>query len=151
MNRNSGGHEMASYNMHWEQAEHNQELVNELVGQTRPIRYRDWAVTIAFYAAIHYVEALLDWGYQYHTDQEPSRRHGIRARKVEKVLTEVPVGAEYRNLLNTSITLRYLFDKGRAIALPSARWITDKDVEKLAIVALEKIKNSVMCQFEMML
>lgn len=31
---------MASYDMHWEQAEHNQELVNELAGLSGPIRYR---------------------------------------------------------------------------------------------------------------
>ncbi len=140
---------MASYDMHWEQGNHNQKLVNEIVGKTQPIRYRDWAITVAFYAAIHYVEAFLERAHQCHSDDQ-RKPHQFRVDKVYEVLTEAPVGAEYHNLLHTSIMLRYLSNRGRTAKSTSGKWLSDEAVKQMAVVDLDKIKNSVTYQLNLM-
>jgi len=140
---------MASYDMHWEQGNHNQNLVNKIVDEATPIRYRDWAITIAFYAAVHYVEAFLDRAYQCHSDDQRNR-HRFRADKVYQLLTGVPVKIEYQNLLSTSISLRYLSYRGQTAESTSGKWLSDDDVKQMAIVDLGKIKNSVTHQLNLM-
>lgn len=140
---------MASYDMHWEQGNHNQNLVNEIVDKTRPTYYRDWAITIAFYAAIHYVEAFLERAQQCHSDDQHNP-HQFRVDKVYQLLTEAPVGDEYRNLLHTSIILRYLSNRGRTAKSTSGKWLSDDAVKQMAVVDLGKIKNSVTHQLNLM-
>lgn len=140
---------MASYDMHWEQGNHNQKLVNEIVDKTRPIHYCDWAITIAFYAAVHYVEAFLKRGYQCHSDDKRDR-HRFRKEKVYSLLTAKPVGTEYQNLLSTSISLRYLSDRGKTVKSTAGRWLSDDAVRQMALVDLGKIKASVTHQLNLM-
>jgi len=45
---------MASLQAHLRQARHNESLVQQLLAS---LEYKDWAITVTFYAAIHYVEA----------------------------------------------------------------------------------------------
>lgn len=48
---------MADFVDHIEQAEHN-EALGELLSTSPALhKYRDWLITVSFYAAIHYVEA----------------------------------------------------------------------------------------------
>jgi len=50
---------MPIYSQHTEQAEHNRALLYSLMQQNEHIKFSDWYVTIAFYAALHYFEAML--------------------------------------------------------------------------------------------
>jgi len=50
---------MASREQHLKQAEHNQGLLGFLEETTGGDRYDDWYITVAFYAALHYFEAIL--------------------------------------------------------------------------------------------
>lgn len=44
---------------HLEQAKHNRELLNEME-TVFPQKFFDWKITITFYIAIHYLQALAD-------------------------------------------------------------------------------------------
>ena len=50
---------MSSSDQHLAQAAHNEGLLALLRQQARHMEYGDWYVTIAFYAAIHRIEAML--------------------------------------------------------------------------------------------
>lgn len=50
---------MPSSDQHTKQAIHNESLLSLLEQQARHIDYGDWYVTIAFYAAVHRIEAVL--------------------------------------------------------------------------------------------
>jgi len=50
---------MPSNDQHLKQAAHNEGLLSFLRQQAQHILYGDWYVTIAFYAAIHHIEAML--------------------------------------------------------------------------------------------
>lgn len=50
---------MPSNNQHLAQAAHNEGLLAYLRQQAQHIEYGDWYVTVAFYTAVHYIEALL--------------------------------------------------------------------------------------------
>lgn len=50
---------MPTYDKHLRQAAHNEELMKRTVGLGGHGEFSDWAVTIAFYTAIHSVEAAL--------------------------------------------------------------------------------------------
>lgn len=49
---------MSSWANHWDQAQHNKALANQLIA-CHPIAFRDWAIIVAFYSAPHFVEAFL--------------------------------------------------------------------------------------------
>lgn len=46
---------MPSAGEHLTQARHNQDLAEQLINEN-PLAYADWAVTVAFYTALHYVK-----------------------------------------------------------------------------------------------
>lgn len=48
---------MPNENLHWRQVRHNLTFLQSFYGPTAP--YADWAVTVAFYAAVHAVETVL--------------------------------------------------------------------------------------------
>jgi hypothetical protein len=50
---------MPSYKEHIGQAEHNGELLRFIGSQNRQTEFSDWYVTIAFYTALHYFEAMV--------------------------------------------------------------------------------------------
>jgi D-alanyl-D-alanine dipeptidase len=50
---------MPIYSQHTEQAEHNRELLRFFVQQDEQVKFSDWYVTVAFYSALHYFEAML--------------------------------------------------------------------------------------------
>ena len=47
---------MSDYNAHLTQAKHNESLAQDLFNT---LSYKDWIITVSFYAAIHYIEAEL--------------------------------------------------------------------------------------------
>lgn len=99
-------------------------------------------------AAVHYMEAFMVAVDREHSDSE-NGAHRIRANKVYKELTAVPVGKIYRNLFNTSVTLRYLCNNGTLAASSAGAWLTDKDVERMVAMDLGTFKRSVITQLKL--
>lgn len=101
---------MADLISHIEQARHNEKCANYLL-ENAP-EFRDWAITAAFYAAVHLVEACFTSRRDIrHTEIAPDRardkeKHRYRARKVK----ELARGAydSYRGLYEASSNVRYL-------------------------------------------
>jgi hypothetical protein len=50
---------MADFEQHLNQAIHNSSLLRHLVGRNLCSEFADWYVTVAFYASVHFVEALV--------------------------------------------------------------------------------------------
>jgi len=50
---------MPDYGKHTAQAEHNEKLLSTFESQSWETEFGDWYVTIAFYSAVHYFEAML--------------------------------------------------------------------------------------------
>ena len=100
---------MASEVDHIAQAEHNEALAQEL---SNDLTYKDWLITVAFYAAIHYVEASLARDSIGHSDTDPRRPQnvGIHAWREQLVHRRYSQGCwqSYRTLRNESANARYL-------------------------------------------
>ena len=110
---------MASEADHIAQAQHNEALAQDL---SRDLAYKDWLITVAFYTAIHYVEASLarDSGCHSETDSlRPSSMslHDWREFRVRSCCTQ-RCWESYRLLRNESTNARYLNlqDRGAGIA-----------------------------------
>ena len=87
---------------HLKQAEHNQELLKSLDLDNSP--FLDWAATIAFYAALHYVEA---WFAVQGTGMHHTK-HEQRNRAMNQVDEFRPiVWPNYRTLQDRSHDARY--------------------------------------------
>jgi hypothetical protein len=101
---------MASLPDHLHQAWHNQELAEKLTTR-QGLEFRDWLITIAFYAAVHYVEAFFTTVTAIgHTDTacpDNEREHKFRRRKVKEQLGPEP-WKSYSKLMNASYHVRYL-------------------------------------------
>ncbi len=101
---------MADLCDHLRQAWHNEELAEKLATPSG-LKYRDWLITIAFYAAVHYVEALFfTVDGIVHTERAcPDHRskHTFREGRVKEQLGKNP-WESYRELSNASKIARYL-------------------------------------------
>jgi len=51
---------MSDHVEHTNQAEHNEAVLSYFESQSKEVEFGDWYVTIAFYSAIHRIEAMLD-------------------------------------------------------------------------------------------
>ncbi|AFM04445.1 HEPN domain-containing protein [Bernardetia litoralis DSM 6794] len=93
---------------HLEQAKHNQEFLSEME-TAFPQKFFDWKITISFYVAIHYLQALAD-----HKGIEIGQTHNDIERNVNpnscwNPRMQISTGAwrEYKNLFQYSLTARY--------------------------------------------
>lgn len=77
---------------------------NEQVAQSLEAAYPDWAITALFYAAVHWVDAVLDGlgGMSVHPQRHMQRRGEI-ARRRELAVIE----PRYRTLQDVSVGARY--------------------------------------------
>lgn len=112
---------------HREQAQHNFDLAKELADQT-PLKYKDWSLIIAFYAAIHFVEAIMALeGSHSETDNHPHifRRDWVEQKsKLSKDARKV-----YLKLYQLSMSLRYLRSECRGMT--KGQWLKDSTVRKI--------------------
>ena len=92
---------MASVNQHLRQARHNESLANMLLSDS-PVRYPDWAVTAAFYAALHYV----DYYFMCTASVAPAR-HDIRSSYINRDSRAKKIRFEYQNLRDRCDEGRY--------------------------------------------
>lgn len=125
---------MPASSTHIQQARHNQALAHRLAA-ANPIEFKDWAMIVAFYAAVHFVEACRD-----SVEYSHSSDHGDRLQAADRLLSTQARKA-YRHLYYLSLALRYLEARGRCCPAAGA-WITDQDVlravnEKLHAVEQE--------------
>jgi hypothetical protein len=118
---------MPRSNDHLRQAEHNQDLLRSLDLETFP--FRDWVATIAFYAALHYVQA---WfaaqgrGMQFTT-------HERRNREMNNIAEFRPiVWPSYRTLADQSHLARY-----------QCVWPSKNTVQHVIIPALNDIEKEI--------
>ena len=138
---------------HIEQARHNETLAIDLVNSG--YRFKDWSITAAFYAAIHYFEARLHDDPRY-THREASNRidhsedsvpittghrnyspHAWRERLLRSNC-DPQTWRAYRTLRVASETARY--HAGNAISSTAHNYFTDQDVDQHVITHLGQVK-----------
>jgi hypothetical protein len=90
---------VAAEQVHLAQARYNEALAKELIE-----KYGDWAITVAFYAAVHYVEAKFATR-RMHTGYDEG--HGVRANRLRDV-SSLECFQAYKNLRTASNHVRYL-------------------------------------------
>lgn len=90
---------MATYQEHIDRASHNEALVASL-----PSGFADWRITVTFYAAVHYVEAVIaSKGWR-------SSDHKSRQNFINAIAELRPVAVDYSVLANQAWTARYRAD-----------------------------------------
>jgi hypothetical protein len=104
---------MASLVDHLRQAQHNEALAGDLTSHGG-LKYRDWLITISFYAAVHYVEAFFTTlpaiGHTESSCPAGQGRHRFRQDKVREHLNKTAWDS-YRKLRNASEDVRYLLSR----------------------------------------
>ena len=93
---------------HLEQAKHNQELLSEMEIKF-PQRFFDWKITVSFYTALHYLQALADKRNieigQTHNDIERNVNPNSRWTPVMRISNGA--WGNYKELFQYSLTARY--------------------------------------------
>lgn len=126
---------MAECEIHLIQADHNRDCARMLTANP-PAAYRDWAVIAAFYAALHYLEALL-------TTTEEKHSLGSHADRVK--LAGTYLGSAYFtywNLYQTSRDLRYL-EKNNSADKVCGKWLPKTEVRTMVRDDLDKLRDYV--------
>lgn len=90
---------MPGTNAHLGQAEHNLNLFAALDVE----KYSDWAATVLFYTALHYVDAYLAKTISYDPDG-----HSARDKAIERTATLRSIRSNYRSLKDSCHNARYL-------------------------------------------
>lgn len=110
---------MADYQIHLRQAEHNKSLLDRL---NRRLEFRDWSITVAFYAAIHYVEiGFFNIPDIQHSETSKPQRRSYHDWRQELIANYFPVALNsYQRLRSMSRTARYLTAGGQAPLLQTA-------------------------------
>ena len=140
---------------HIRQAQHNEELAKKLVEDG--YQFKDWAVTAAFYAALHYFEARLHQeppftypgisGRIFHSESsiptyDNSARyrysnHGWREQLIRRNCDRATVTA-YRELRDASQIARY--HEGVVASTTAHEHYSNQEVERLITTLLERVK-----------
>lgn len=126
---------LAEHVLHWAQGEHNNTFAAELVSEEQ-VKFKDWAIIAAFYAAVHYVEAARDKKFHQH-----SYDHGMRSEFVSQNFAK-NVEAAYRKLYQQSLLLRYLSYESKKAQTPGGDFYDDETVKKFVNRDLNTIKTS---------
>jgi hypothetical protein len=93
---------LSSKQLHLERAARNEKLAEQLVKDAAD-PYFDWAVTVVFYAGVHYVEAYL-------ASKQPPEHSGNRSKRDSNVKRDSVLGTlydKYRFLEDDSRNARY--------------------------------------------
>lgn len=139
---------MPSYQAHLYQAQHNESLLAELKAS---LCYKDWLVTVAFYTAIHYVEAyffkdpaIIHTENTIPTYPDGTRRHSPHIWRM-KILQQKnkKVWRGFRSLYNESNVARYLLRPGADTVTTDAQthW-TDDEARDFVDIDLHNIKHA---------
>lgn len=96
---------MPKENDHLVLAQHNQEAIDFLL--TGGDRFPDWIATVAFYKALHLIDALLDREYGLDGIDHGNRRHILKQNRRYRVIYE-----HYKAMEEASTIARYLAAPG---------------------------------------
>jgi len=137
---------MASLQAHLRQAQHNEGLAQQLLTS---MEYKDWIITVTFYAAIHYVEAAFFQNPEIvHTETgiAPNYPGGYYGYRSDMILRYYPpeVDLSYRKLYQLSRIARYLCfpAEKRFLEKPVKEYFSDDDVEGFFQKDLATIRQS---------
>lgn len=145
---------MAGMEVHLAQGEHNREVAFHLLEPPR----HDWAITAAFYGAVHYVEAWLYDRPERHTEtsiplnadgEQRYSAHAWRERMIQVGLSRAGLTA-FRKLRVASDIARYLLLSRAAGAVPAtwtavvaANYFTPEQARRLVENELEAIRREI--------
>lgn len=123
---------------HVNQAIHNRKCADILLSE-HSANYRDWAITAAFYAAVHYAEGSFTTDSAIKNyDQDKERRHQFR---IETIRKRVGNGSQcwrsYRKLYEASRTVRYL----TASMKQAVDYYSTDEADKLVQIHLENVRE----------
>lgn len=123
---------MAPRNVHLEQARYNEALAEALRED-----YPDWAITVAFYAGVHYVEAEFA-ARKTHTKSDEG--HVGREKRLSQGQGKYVCFVALKGLRTASENVRYLED-WRHQSGTAREWYTEQEVRSLIQVNLANIKQ----------
>ena len=125
---------------HVDQAGHNRGCATHLIDSgAAPALCHDWAVTAAFYSAVHYVEAGFTSGVTGHTYS-----HKVRNRRIPDLYGK-KCWKSYRKLYNASSIARYLNPSGsrRSVGCAAHRYFTLDQAKGFVTDELAVVKQEV--------
>lgn len=135
---------MPSYSDHIAQAIHNEDFATFLKGH---LEYKDWLITVCFYTAMHYIEAIFFNMHsikhtestipKYPTGKNKYSIHGWRRQLIQRNLPR-KVYIFYRKLEENSQTARYLDINRSGLA---SSFFTGQDVLDMFDKNLQTIKQ----------
>ncbi len=136
---------MASKTVHQSQANHNEEIANELVKGN----YYDWACTTAFYSALHYVEAkFYDIPEIVHTDDAYEKNKTLMKNEDINfgvhLFRETRLGGKFPSLRSSYRQLREVSEQARYLKLQDKKacdFLRRETANKLVKEDLPKIKQ----------
>lgn len=135
---------MPDSTIHWDQAEHNESMVKEIVSQN-PIKYKDWAEIVSFYSAIHFVEAYMADQLGLHSAKDRNANespHHYRTKIVRDRLSRIQY--DYDELLIASKLLRYLTDiNGSKEVGTKGDYLSEDDLKDFFNENLQNIKMEI--------
>ncbi len=118
---------MPSVEMHIRQAIHNHNLIEYL---KKTDKFPDWLATVAFYEALHLVEAIF-------ATQLSKTPHGGNHERREQILKRnskfKKIYTHYRKLWNASIVARYLTVPGKGSGITFCNYMSLQDVCSILI------------------
>jgi len=124
---------MGSRTSHLAQAQHNQELADELAKP--PMKYIDWVVITLFYATVHYFEAF--WAHNgWHSED-----HGDRGEYVQRQFSrDIRTRKNYKSLMESGWLARYL-NKDIVRTDYAVDYFNKEDI-KILFSKVQEIKNA---------
>lgn len=125
---------------HLKQAQHNEDFIAHLQRGNGASEFTDWAVTAAFYAAVHYVEAVLA-----EKERDPARQHStdhaFRNEILKRTKSYEHLWKYYWPLYNASIYARYLSDGQRDLN-DFRDYMPPEDVERFINSNLTQVRKA---------
>jgi hypothetical protein len=140
---------VAEFDAHVAQARHNEECAKAIMETNA--NARDWAITAAFYAAVHLAEACFatrsDIG---HTESAQDRAgqemHRYRRTKIFRIAPNAY--RSYDKLLTASQNVRYLLNNVRGAGPPSLRYYDEAAARKMLDDILPDFRKELVSAFK---
>ena len=133
---------MADLLAHVEQARHNETCANLILATD--VNARDWAITAAFYSAVHLVEAGFTTMHNIgHSEMAADRgKRGLHKYREDKMLgVSRPAYDSYRKLSNASYNVRYLPSTAPGGSLFALLYYKEPEVRKMLEVYLPTVRS----------
>jgi predicted HD phosphohydrolase len=126
---------------HLTQAKHNLDCAAKFIRDTQ---CRDWAITAAFYSAVHFAEAgftATDIGHSDAKRPQDEEPHAYRERLVREKYGDICYKS-YRKLRNASYNVRYLPDWRTRLGT-GLDYYSQTDAEKFLTIELPQVRQEI--------